>query len=589
MNNKEARRMLACRRASFAIHVRGERRDSAEMSKAHFETECGSLNHSQPHNPVRHATIVSMNSFLRNKWKRHLMALDLCVLIFSTIFALITRYVIIGSPFVPWQVNLYTTLFLVELMLYVLIFLYRYNVKRVNMVHEQDPADNLVNVLKNQILLAVFLMMFLVATQNAQRVSRLWMVFLFLYNFVFDFAVRMWYRARLIRKNKGRGISHWVLVVTDSTHEALVLRRLQAGLPATTGIRGIWVTDAADTQEQTGEGIPCFHSPGEILKLSADQVATEILIDLPGSDSDTVQKIADAFAGSPFDVVIGLNDHGSAVSRDRTAEIGRRLGVLLPSLYERCDVCGTHYCISSVDSSVDYVKRHAADLSGRYVCFSNVHTTMMAKDDPAFREVLNHAALTFPDGNPIAAVMRRHGWLNAQRIGGPDFMEAMFRATMDGSVTHYFYGSTPETIRKLKDNLEAKYPGIIIKGLYSPPFRPLTREEDETVTQMVNNAGADLIWIGLGAPKQEKWMAGHEGRIHGVMLGVGAGFNFHAGTVKRAPKWMQKVSLEWLYRLLQDPKHLFTRYLVTNAKFLWFVLKDRFQMEFEDGRRKTDT
>jgi len=140
---------------------------------------------------------------------------------------------------------------------------------------------------------------------------------------------------------------------------------------------------------------------------------------------------------------------------------------------------------------------------------------------------------------------------------------------MDGSLSHFFYGSTEETISLLKENLEKKYPGMDIRGYYSPPFRELTAEEDEEIIRMLNASGADLIWIGLGAPKQEKWMAAHENRLSGVMLGVGAGFNFFAGNIKRAPVWVRKIGMEWLYRLFQDPKRLFKRYFESNIKFIW--------------------
>jgi N-acetylglucosaminyldiphosphoundecaprenol N-acetyl-beta-D-mannosaminyltransferase len=147
---------------------------------------------------------------------------------------------------------------------------------------------------------------------------------------------------------------------------------------------------------------------------------------------------------------------------------------------------------------------------------------------------------------------------------------------MDGSLSHYFYGSKEETLLKLENSLHEKYPGIDIRGLYSPPFRALTKEEDEDDIRRINNSGADIVWIGLGAPKQEKWMAAHQGKIHGVMMGVGAGFDFHAGTIKRAPVWIQKISMEWLYRLFQDPRRLIRRYFLSNIKFLWYTVKDSF-------------
>ena len=162
---------------------------------------------------------------------------------------------------------------------------------------------------------------------------------------------------------------------------------------------------------------------------------------------------------------------------------------------------------------------------------------------------------------------------DARRVAGPDFMDAMFRSSMDGKITHYFYGASPETIRRLQECLPKRYPGIVIKGLYSPPYRPLTKEEDDAVMREINSSGADLIWIGLGAPKQEKWMASHEGKLHGIMFGVGAGFDFYAGTMRRAPKWMQRIGLEWLYRLLSDPRRLFRRYFVSNLQYLWAIYK----------------
>ena len=237
---------------------------------------------------------------------------------------------------------------------------------------------------------------------------------------------------------------------------------------------------------------------------------------------------------------------------------------------QKCDLFGIHYAVARTEEAVLHVKRHIHELSGEYICFSNVHTSVMGKEHKEYRDVLNGAAFTFPDGNPIAQFQLREGFELAERVAGPDFMEHMFRATADGSLSHFFYGASQETLDALKVNLEKVYPGIVIKGMFSPPFRALTEEEDQEYVEMINNSGADIVWIGLGAPKQEKWMNAHKGKITGVMMGVGAGFDFHAGTIKRAPKWIQKMGFEWLYRLFQDPKRLVKRYLVTNAKYLWY-------------------
>lgn len=156
-----------------------------------------------------------------------------------------------------------------------------------------------------------------------------------------------------------------------------------------------------------------------------------------------------------------------------------------------------------------------------------------------------------------------------ERTTGPSYMGEILKVSAEKGYRHYFYGSTEETLEKLYKALNENYPGIQIAGMYSPPFRPTTSEEDAAVVKRINETKPDFVWIGLGAPKQEKWMAAHQGVIDGFMVGVGAGFDYFAGNIERAPEWMQKCNLEWVYRLIQDPKRLFKRYLVTNTKFIW--------------------
>lgn len=151
-------------------------------------------------------------------------------------------------------------------------------------------------------------------------------------------------------------------------------------------------------------------------------------------------------------------------------------------------------------------------------------------------------------------------------------MGEILKASAEKGYRHYFYGSTEETLEKLYEALNENYPGIQIAGMYSPPFRPMTAEEDVAVVKRINETEPDFVWVGLGAPKQEKWMAAHQGVVEGFMVGVGAGFDYFAGNIERAPEWMQKCNLEWVYRLMQDPKRLFKRYLVTNMKFIWNVV-----------------
>lgn len=216
---------------------------------------------------------------------------------------------------------------------------------------------------------------------------------------------------------------------------------------------------------------------------------------------------------------------------------------------------------------------HINELSGEYICFSNVHTLVTAVENRKYKKALNHSAYTFPDGAPVAWRLKRNGDPDADRIAGPDFMEAVFRETADGKLSHFFYGSSIQVLEKLKAAVKGRYPDLNIAGSFAPPYRKLTAEEDRKIVSIINRSGADIIWIGLGAPKQEMFMYRHRGRLDGVMIGVGAGFNYMSDTKKRAPFWMQKLSLEWMYRLLSEPRRLAKRYLVTNSKFIWYCLK----------------
>ncbi len=235
----------------------------------------------------------------------------------------------------------------------------------------------------------------------------------------------------------------------------------------------------------------------------------------------------------------------------------------------KCRILGINYNTGKLAEAADHVIEERRALSGAYICFSNVHTTVTAMDDKEYQRVLNEAALVFPDGLPIARQEQKKGFTEAERIAGPDFMGEIFRRSAKNGISHYFYGAKQETLDRLRENLERNYPGIDIRGMYSPPFRELSDKEKEDDIDRINRSEADLIWIGLGAPKQEFFMDSVKGKVKGVMLGVGAGFDFHAGTVKRAPVVLQRLGLEWLYRLCQDPGRLMKRYLVTNTRFLW--------------------
>ena len=241
---------------------------------------------------------------------------------------------------------------------------------------------------------------------------------------------------------------------------------------------------------------------------------------------------------------------------------------------QETSILGVNIAVTNIDEILKFLSENMKEVSGNYICVSNVHTTVLSYEDSDYKKVQNNALLRLPDGAPLSSVARKKGFSEAKRVTGPDLMQKIFESSDSNDYRHYFYGSTEETLKKLRDKLQEKYPNINIVGMYSPPFRTLTEEEDNEIIKNINNTEADIVWVGLGAPKQEIWMNNHKNKIKGLMIGVGAGFDYHAGNIKRAPKWMQKCSLEWLYRLLQDPKRLFKRYFRTTTKFIKLVHKE---------------
>lgn len=239
-----------------------------------------------------------------------------------------------------------------------------------------------------------------------------------------------------------------------------------------------------------------------------------------------------------------------------------------------CSILKTNINVTDMDKTIAYITEHLEELRGDYICVSNVHTTVMAFRDESYRKVQNSGAMALPDGQPLSIVSRRRGYSEAQRVPGPDLMPEILRLSEDKGYRHYFYGSTPETLERLRKVLLDRFPRLQIVGMDAPPFRPLTEEEDQEAVRRINESGADFVWVALGAPKQEKWMYEHRGRVNGLMIGVGAAFDFIAGTVRRAPMWMQKLCLEWVYRICQDPKRMFPRYVSTNFAFLWHVHRE---------------
>jgi len=210
-----------------------------------------------------------------------------------------------------------------------------------------------------------------------------------------------------------------------------------------------------------------------------------------------------------------------------------------------------------------------------YVCVTGVHGVMESQSDEDLREIHNSAGLVTPDGMPLVWLSRWRGARQVQRVYGPDLMLELCQRSVGRGYRHFFYGGAEGVADLLASRLEKRFPGLVVAGTFCPPFRPLTDAEDEEIIRRIRAAEPDLVWVGLSTPKQERWMRSHVDRLgEAVLLGVGAAFDFHAGLKPQAPSWMQRIGLEWLFRMLSEPRRLGPRYLVNNPKFVWSILRE---------------
>jgi len=239
------------------------------------------------------------------------------------------------------------------------------------------------------------------------------------------------------------------------------------------------------------------------------------------------------------------------------------------------DVIGCDIAALTMQEMVDTVLTRVQSKQGGYVCFTNVHVSVMTHDDAELKQIINSSFLSVPDGKPLYWVGKLKGLSNIEQIPGPDFFPRLLQTETPIPLRHYFYGGKQEVLDKLISNIKVNYPNVDIVGAYSPPFRELTETEIEAELMNIRASNADVVWVGLGAPKQEKWMAKHSEALKpAVLFGVGAAFDFHAGTVQRAPRWAQKLGLEWLHRLLSEPRRLWKRYFYTNTMFVVYLIRD---------------
>jgi len=236
-------------------------------------------------------------------------------------------------------------------------------------------------------------------------------------------------------------------------------------------------------------------------------------------------------------------------------------------------VLESHIDAASWEEAISRIAGWASHRQSRVVTLCNVHSVVTASQDADFNKVIAQADLALPDGAPVAWALRREGFPSQQRINGPDLMWRYLGVAEQLGQSVFFYGSTNDTLDRLMVSIKAAFPKLKIVGLESPPFRALSAEEDQAYVDQINNSGAHVLFVGLGCPKQEAWMTSHRGRIKAVMLGVGAAFDYHAGTIQRAPVWMQKCGLEWLHRLASEPRRLAKRYAVTNSIFVYRMVK----------------
>ena len=240
---------------------------------------------------------------------------------------------------------------------------------------------------------------------------------------------------------------------------------------------------------------------------------------------------------------------------------------------ERVNVLGVGISAITMADALAMIDTWIATGASRYVCVTGVHGVMESQADPALRKIHNCAGLVTPDGMPMVWLSRLHGHRRVERVYGPDLLLACCEASVAKGYRHFLYGGGEGVPERLAARLQTRFPGLIIAGTWSPPFRELTGTEEQAMIDTIASAQPDIIWIGLSTPKQERWMARYVGRLPAaVLIGVGAAFDIHAGVKKQAPPWMQRSGLEWLFRLATEPRRLWRRYLTNNPRFVWRLL-----------------
>lgn len=255
------------------------------------------------------------------------------------------------------------------------------------------------------------------------------------------------------------------------------------------------------------------------------------------------------------------------------------------SKIETISILGVPVAALNMETALDTIGTWVKQPRGRYICAPDVFNVSSAQTNPAHMAALRKADLVVPDGTPLTWVGRLRGNEHINRVCGPDLLLAACERSLEAGWSHYFYGGAEGVADDLARTLKQRYPGIRIAGAESPPFRTLNQDETAAMCNRVRRSGADIMWIGLGCPKQEIWMHDHVGRLDGIILvGVGAAFDFHTGRVSRAPRWMRNSGLEWVHRLASEPKRLWRRYCYHAPHFVLLSMKETFWPTRAAGR-----
>ena len=251
-----------------------------------------------------------------------------------------------------------------------------------------------------------------------------------------------------------------------------------------------------------------------------------------------------------------------------------------PSVYDPgftpdfANVLGVNVSAVNMDLAVSLTERWIDAGRPGYICVTGVHGVMEAQHDPDFLHIVTHAAINLPDGMPMTWVGRLQGFQLMDRVFGPDFMIAICRLSVERGYRNFFYGGQPGVADLLSQTMSNRFPGLQVVGTFTPPFRPLTAHEEDEVASQIFESRPHIVWVGLSTPKQERFIAQYAGRFRvPLMVGVGAAFDYHTGQIRDCPSWIKRAGLQWLHRLLQDPKRLWKRYLINNPVFIWRIVR----------------